>query len=167
MAFLIARPDSVRHMRIGHIADAGLAGVANVLLQPFDFLIAAGQVQRDLFYVAVVVVGYVPDLQASGFDALLDGDEVSKSCAAGSGLDVEVVDTHLFNPDQIVGADGFVHLHRDFDAGREWLKRGGFRRCVQRRRDCHGGEASPCHFHDVNELLVDDDIASGPGALLY
>src|SRR4051794_27682607 len=69
--FRLARPDAIGHMGVGNVANPRLAGVPDVLLQPCHLRVTARQVQSNLFDVPVIVIRDVPDLQASGLDALL------------------------------------------------------------------------------------------------
>ena len=66
------------------------------------FCVAAGQVQRDLFDVAVVVVRDVPDLQPRAFHALLDRQKVVERGRAVAGLNVQILDAHLLDPGQVL-----------------------------------------------------------------
>src|SRR5215467_3238985 len=61
--FGFARPDPVRHVCVCNVADAGLAGITNILFEPLNLLVASRQIEGNLLDIAVLVVGNVPDLQ--------------------------------------------------------------------------------------------------------
>ena len=61
--------------------------------------------------------------KTGGFDAFFYREKVVESRASGSGLDVEITDTHLFDPCEIVITDVFVDLHRNLDTRREGNER--------------------------------------------
>src|SRR5206468_6231182 len=106
----------------GDVRYPGLSSVPDVLLKPRDLLVPSWQVEGYLFDVAVLVVRYVPDLQASRVDAFSNGKKVLQSGAPVSGLDVQILYAHLFDPGQILIRNVLVNLHGDLNTGRQWCE---------------------------------------------
>ena len=65
--FLSRTPDAVAHMGIGGIMDSRRAQITDILQVFLDFLIAPGQIQRDLGHVVAAVVSQAVDSSVHGF----------------------------------------------------------------------------------------------------
>src|SRR3954447_1444788 len=146
--FGLARPNAIGHVCVGDVRYSGFAGVSNILLKPPDLFVASWQVERYLFNIAVLIVRDIPELQAGRFDAFSNGEEVLQSRTPVSGLDVQILYAHLFDPGQILSGNLLVNLHRYLNAGRQWFERLGLSNWAEGRGCSRTRENPACHFHN-------------------
>ena len=99
--------------------DPGLAEIAQEILVQLNFLVAAGEVERDFLHIVHFGVTDIPDQQPGGFHFGLEAREVligRRSSATRS--DIDVARAQLQNKLQIFVGRISRHLDGDLDAGR-------------------------------------------------
>src|SRR5205823_8373885 len=110
--FTRAAPDSVSHVGVRGVEDAGFGQVSQIVLIVLDLLVAARQVQRHFRHIVDVAVADVPDFQFGRFHPLFELNEVFQSRSATSGGDADIGNAELLGKLQVFVARPAGNLKR-------------------------------------------------------